>query len=60
MGCHGYWTNPMQGLERSRTANRLTALEVKTATGPAVLEDGAGLRLFINPAGQKHWIARVK
>ncbi|NBU58956.1 MAG: site-specific integrase [Betaproteobacteria bacterium] len=49
----------MQGLERSRTANRLTALEVKKASGPAVLEDGAGLRLFINPAGQKHWIVRV-
>ncbi|MBL8845615.1 MAG: tyrosine-type recombinase/integrase [Hyphomicrobium zavarzinii] len=49
----------MQGLERSRGANRLTALEVKKATGPAVLEDGAGLRLFINDAGQKHWIVRV-
>ncbi|MFN3868151.1 MAG: tyrosine-type recombinase/integrase [Hyphomicrobiaceae bacterium] len=49
----------MQGLERSRTANRLTALEFKKATGPAVLGDGAGLRLFINPAGQKHWIVRV-
>ena len=44
---------------RTRSANRLTALEVKKATGPGILEDGAGLRLHINAKGKKNWVVRV-
>jgi hypothetical protein len=47
------------GTKRIRGANRLTALQVKNASVAGVLEDGVGLRLFINEAGQKHWIVRV-
>lgn len=44
---------------RIRTANRLTTLEIKTATEVGVLDDGGGLRLFINKSGGKHWLMRV-
>ena len=49
----------MQGTSRIRNANRLTALEVKKAAGPGILEDGAGLRLLVGEGGQKHWVVRV-
>jgi integrase len=49
----------MQGTSRVRGANRLTALQVKNATGPAFLDDGAGLRLVVSESGLKHWAVRV-
>ena len=39
--------------------NRLTALECKEATGPAVLEDGGGLRLVILKSGARRWVLRA-
>ena len=49
----------MQGTSRTRGANRLTALELKKATRPGILEDGAGLRLIVSESNQKHWVVRV-
>jgi integrase len=39
--------------------NRLTALECKEATGPAILEDGAGLRLVVMKSGARRWVLRA-
>lgn len=44
---------------RVRAANRLNALKVQKAKGPAVLDDGNGLRLLINEEGHKRWACRV-
>jgi hypothetical protein len=49
----------MQGNERIRGANRLTAFEVKMASQPGVLEDGAWLRLRVGAGGEKHFFVRV-
>ena len=38
---------------RVRAANRLNALKVQKAKGPATLDDGNGLRLLINEQGHK-------
>ena len=40
-------------------SNRLTALECKEAGGPAVLEDGGGLRLVILRSGARRWVLRA-
>lgn len=48
-----------QRTHRIRGANRLTALEVKKAVEPGILEDGAGLRLHVSAGGRKHWVVRV-
>lgn len=40
-------------------SNRLTALECKEAKGPAVLEDGAGLRLVVLKSGARRWVLRA-
>jgi integrase len=44
--------------KRVRGANRLNALKVLKAKGPAVLEDGNGLRLLIGEDGHKRWACR--
>lgn len=44
---------------RVRGANRLNALKVQKTKGPAVLDDGNGLRLFINEHGHKRWTCRI-
>ena len=49
----------MPSENRVRAANRLSALKVQKAKGPAVLEDGNGLRLMINDQGHKRWACRV-
>ena len=48
----------MQGKHRVRGANRLKALKVQKAKGPAILEDGNGLRLIVEK-GNKRWACRV-
>ncbi len=45
--------------KRVRAANRLNALKVQKAKGPAVLDDGNGLRLLINDDGHKRWAVRI-
>lgn len=49
----------MPSNKRVRAANRLNALKVQKAKGPAVLDDGNGLRLLINEDGHKRWAVRV-
>ena len=44
----------------SRALNRLTALAVKRATGPAALQDGGGLILRISNSGSKYWVLRIQ
>jgi len=39
--------------------NRLTAAAVKGANGPAVLNDGGGLRLRVAANGSKKWLFRA-
>jgi integrase len=46
-------------VKRVRAANRLNALKVQKAKGPAVLDDGNGLRLFIKEDGHKRWACRI-
>lgn len=48
----------MHADRRTRGANRLNALKVQKAKGPAVLEDGNGLRLLIGEEGHKRWACR--
>lgn len=38
------------------TINRLTANQVKDATGPALIADGGGLYLQVGPNGSKSWL----
>jgi integrase len=45
--------------KRVRAANRLNALKVQKAKGPAVLDDGNGLRLLISEDGHKRWAVRI-
>lgn len=49
----------MSSVKRIRAANRLNALKVQKAKGPAVLDDGNGLRLLINEDGHKRWACRI-
>lgn len=44
----------------TRALNRLTALAVKKATGPAALQDGGGLMLRISHSGSKFWVLRIQ
>lgn len=44
----------------TRALNRLSALAVKKATGPAALQDGGGLILRIGNTGSKHWVLRIQ
>jgi Arm DNA-binding domain len=44
----------------ARTGNKLTAVEVAKANGPAVLHDGAGLYLRVSPTGSKAWVFRFQ
>lgn len=39
--------------------NRLTAIQCREANGPAVLEDGAGLRLVVLKSGARRWVLRA-
>lgn len=39
--------------------NRLTAIECKEAKGPAILEDGGGLRLVVLRSGARRWVLRA-
>lgn len=43
-----------------RARHRLSAIEVKKAVGPSVLQDGAGLMLRVNSAGTKAWVLRTQ
>lgn len=49
----------MLSTTRFRGANRLTALKVQKSKSPGILDDGNGLRLFINKHGHKRWTCRV-
>lgn len=49
----------MPSAKRIRAANRLNALKVQKAKGPATLDDGNGLRLLINEHGHKRWACRL-
>ncbi len=39
--------------------NRLTAIQCKEAKGPAILEDGSGLRLVVLKSGARRWVLRA-
>ena len=39
--------------------NRLTAIQCKEAKGPAILEDGGGLRLVVLKSGARRWVLRA-
>jgi len=40
--------------------NKLSAVEVSKAKGPAVLHDGGGLYLRVSPTGSKSWVFRYQ
>ena len=40
--------------------HRLTALSVKSASGPARLADGGGLYLYVSRSGKKSWVYRFR
>jgi Arm DNA-binding domain/Phage integrase central domain len=42
----------------ARASNRLSAVEVKTATGKGMYHDGGGLYLQVGASGAKSWIFR--
>lgn len=44
---------------RIRAAKRLSVAKVEKTKGPAILEDGEGLRLVIDEKGNRRWVLRL-